>query len=185
MPEFGETSKGAAEEFAALFHQRQREAAPLYHTILRPHRSSTPRAITIIVLLVSVMLTIPLGAFLGQIAWWVLFAFCLAALGALSIALTRNHLEGEKRSEELWIWKDLVYLTHQKPDGTRLIWATHPSEMKARLVDTPKMQNYLVLHSPARDAELGSFLTPEERQCLHKQITSKLAEIRFERTDEP
>jgi uncharacterized membrane protein len=152
----------------------QTTAEPLIRLDIWPHRSMPNKGFKAAIWLMFLAGCLPVLAFIGTAAFWVLLAGLLITLAALWTALRlsdREHLR-----EELLIWPDKVTLTHWTAKGLRKDWQANPYWTKLHLrADGGPVEQYLTLHSSATDngraVELAAFLSPEERQTLYHDLT--------------
>jgi uncharacterized membrane protein len=146
---------------------------PLLALTLRPHRSLTPRGGTGVLALVAVGLALPLLPLVGSAAAWGLLPFLVGALVALYLAIRRNTLDG-RLTEELRLWPDLITVVRREPGGAVRRWHANPFWVQARLHDRARVEKYLTLKGGGREIELGAFLSPGEREALHRDISAAL-----------
>ncbi|MBT8423965.1 MAG: DUF2244 domain-containing protein [Silicimonas sp.] len=137
---------------------------------LWPHQSLTPRGFTWFIGTTAVMLTLPLLAVLGSAVAWVLMPFFLIAIAAVwrAIMANRDHLS---LHEELTLTSDTLRLQHSPHRGPVLEWEANPHWVSVALHKDGPVENYLTLRGGGREVEIGSFLTPEEREALYLELT--------------
>lgn len=176
MPDPGGRTKGAGAEAPAPDPFR-REDPPLMWVTLRPNRSLTPTLGTGLMGLLAAGLALPLVALAGHPAAWGMLPFLVAALAALFIALRRNQRDGDL-SEELKLWDDLVTVVRREPRGRVLTWHANPFWVRIRLYPDARLENYLTLQGNGREIELGAFLSPDERESLHRDLQAVMSRIR-------
>lgn len=127
--------------------------------------------------IVAVGLAVPLVPLIGTKAGLGLVPFSLAALVALYLALRRSYFDG-RLTEELRLWPDLIAVERREPGGAVLRWQANPFWVQAELSDRGPVEHYLTLKGGGREIELGAFLSPEERQTLHRELGAALAKLR-------
>ena len=149
---------------------------PLHSFTLRPHRSLSPEGFVVVMAGTAIMLSIPLMAFLGTLAWWGLLPHLLAALGLLWYLMQRNTADGALR-EELKIWSDLVTVYRFNPRKPDQFWQANPYWIKVNIRENPHVKHYLTLSGSGREIELGAFLSPEERLDLRNRIEDALRSL--------
>jgi len=140
---------------------------------LWPHQSMTPQGFTWFIGATAVMLTLPLFAVLGSAVAWVLMAFFLATIAAVWRAIMANRRDRSLR-EELTLSPSELALRHIPPSGPALDWSANPHWVTVTLRHDGPVKNYLTLRGAGREVELGSFLTPEERQTLYTELSPLL-----------
>jgi uncharacterized membrane protein len=151
-------------------------AGPLLALTLWPNRSLTPSGSAGFLLLLAGCLSIPLIPLLGSAAAWALLPFLIAVLVAVYAALRRNFADG-CLTEELTLWPDLITVVRREPRGTVRRWHADPRLVTVRLSQDARIEQYLTLKGNGREIELGAFLSPEERQELHREITDALRRL--------
>ncbi|MEL6284027.1 MAG: DUF2244 domain-containing protein [Pseudomonadota bacterium] len=147
---------------------------PLYDVTLWPHRSLSPRGFRLVMLVAAVGVCIPLIPIVGTNAAWVIAGFLLFDLALLYGMLQLTYRSGRVR-EHVRIWPDRVQVERIEPNGRRREWSANPQWVRVELVDTKRIEKYLILASSGREIELGAFLTPGERSDLAREIRQALA----------
>ena len=127
--------------------------------------------------LLALGLAIPLVPLAGTKAAWGMLPFLLAALVALYFAFRRSYDDG-RLCEELRLWPDLIAVERREPRGRVLRWQANPFWVRLRLRDDARIEKYLTLEGGGREIELGAFLSPGEREDLHRQIGAALDRLR-------
>jgi len=140
---------------------------------LWPHQSMTPRGFTWFMGLTSALLALPLVALLGSPVVWVLMAFFLATLGGVWWALRAN-VTARQRREALTMAPGRVHLAHLPARGPALEWEANPHWVTVHLREDGPVEKYLTLRGNGREVELGSFLSPEEREGLFSDLSRLL-----------
>ncbi|MDJ1007742.1 MAG: DUF2244 domain-containing protein [Paracoccaceae bacterium] len=140
---------------------------------LWPHQSMTPRGFTWFIGATAALLALPLIALLGSPVVWVLLAFFLATLAALWWALSANVAARHSR-EALTVSPDRMHLAHLPARGPALEWEANPHWVTVHLHQDGPVEKYLTLRGNGREVELGSFLSPEEREGLFEDLTRLL-----------
>ena len=154
----------------------ERADPPLMALTLWPHRSLTRRGATGILALVAGGLAMPLLMLHGSAVGWGMLPFMVAALLALDWGLRRNEFDG-RITEELRLWPDLITVTRREPRGTVRRWHANPFWVQARIVENARIEKYLTLKGNGREIELGAFLSPWERETLHRDLTAALVRL--------
>lgn len=154
-----------------------RPDSPLFERHLHAHRSLSNRGFAVTILFTASALCIPLLAFLGTFALWTLLPFLGAALAALWYFIRRNDHDGTL-GEHIRLWPDLIAVHRQNPRAPDQFWHANPYWVTVHMQDSKTVENYLTLTGGARDIELGSFLTPDARADLYRDLTKALASLR-------
>ena len=151
---------------------------PLARLTLWPHQSMTASGFVTFIGVTAGMLAVPLLAVLGSPVAWVLMLFFLAAIAGVWWAIMANRAQ-QRRHEELAIWSDRMRLAHVAPKRAPLEWEANPHWVRVSLRENGgPVEKYLTLKGGDREVELGAFLSPEEREALHDELTRLLARLR-------
>ena len=67
-----------------------------------------------------------------------------------------------------------MHLAHIPWKGPKLEWEANPHWVSVKLRNDGPVERYLTLRGGGREVELGSFLTPEERESLHADLNRRL-----------
>jgi uncharacterized membrane protein len=152
--------------------------APVARLTLWPHQSMTAGGFVTFIGVTAGMLAVPLVTVLGSPVAWVLMLFFLAAIAGIWWAIMANRAQ-QSLHEELAIWPDRLRLEHVAPRRAPLEWEANPYWVRVHLRDKGgPVENYLTLEGSDREVELGAFLSPEEREALHGELTRLLARLR-------
>lgn len=141
---------------------------------LWPHQSMTPGGFTWFIGSTAVLLTVPLFAVLGSAVAWVLMVFFVSAVWGVWRAIMANKRD-RSLHEELHLTETRVDLTHTPATGAPLAWEANPHWVTVNLRNDGPVEKYLTLRGGGREVELGSFLTPEEREGLYEDLSRRLA----------
>ena len=153
-------------------------AAPVARLTLWPHQSMTASGFATFIGVTAAMLAVPLVAVLGSPVAWVLMVFFLAALAGVWWAIMANRAQ-QSLHEELSVWPDRIRLAHVAPRRAPLEWEANPHWVRVTLRDKGgPVEKYLTLKGSDREVELGAFLSPEEREALHEDLTRLLARLK-------
>lgn len=142
-----------------------------------PHQSLTASGFTWFIGLTAALLTLPLMVLLGTTLVWIFMLFFVATLAAIWHAIMHNRAD-LSILEELSLWPDRLNLTQSRPRSPVLEWEAQPYWVEVRLRHDGPVENYLTLSGGGREVELGAFLSPEERETLHGELTEKLSALR-------
>lgn len=141
------------------------------------HRSLTPRGFVWFMGITAASALFPLGALIGSRALLVVLGFFVAIIGALWWAIERNYHMSNRR-EILTLSPDSARLIHYRPGQAPQEWQANPFWVTPILHRGHKIRHYLTLRGGPREVELGVFLTAEERQELHAELTARLTQLR-------
>ena len=141
---------------------------------LWPHQSMTPGGFSWFIGSTALLLTLPLFAVLGSAVAWVLMAFFAAAIWGVWKAIMANKRD-RSLHEELHLTDTRVDLTHTPVNGAPKAWEANPHWVTVNLRNDGPVEKYLTLRGNGREVELGSFLTPEEREGLYEDLSRRLA----------
>ena len=106
-------------------------------------------------------------------AFWGLLPFMALAFWGIFYAIRRNGRD-LRINETLWIWRDEVRVERREPNGQILRWQSEPRDVRVRVYEDGKVEDYLTLSGAGREIELGAFLAPEERVSLSEEIEQAL-----------
>lgn len=154
-----------------------RSEPPVLTVTLWPNRSLTSRGGAWIIGVATAGMALPLLALGGTAAGWGLMPFPIAALLGLYFAIRRNCLDG-RMTEELRLWPDLITVVRRDPSGGVRSWQANPFWVRLRLIEDAHVEKYLTLEGNGREIELGSFLSPWERETLYNELRTALARLR-------
>lgn len=152
---------------------------PAYSLTLRPHNSMTPQGFVVFIAATAVLLAFPLGSLLGTAALWVMLPFLLGALALAWVMIRASVSRRDALFETLEIWEGRMTLLRHEPSGRELSWEGNPYWVRVRLHEKGgPVPNYVTLTGGPRDVELGSFLSPEEREALADDLDRALDRMR-------
>ena len=119
--------------------------------------------------LTALLLTLPLLAVLGSPVVWVLLIFFVAAVLGIWRAIMANRRH-RSLHEVLTVDETRIRLQHVPPKGEPLNWEANLYWTTLQLRKDGPVEDYLTLKGEGREVELGTFLTPEERQELFQEL---------------
>ncbi len=151
---------------------------PLFETSLWPHRSLPRKGFVWLIGMLCALVLIPMLAFLGHRALWVILIMVMICIGALWYFIERNYTDGTVH-ENIKIWHDLITVERVNPRAPDQHWQANPHWVELHIKDTKETQSYLTVTGGNREIELGAFLTPAERIDLRYRLEK---EIRAART---
>lgn len=118
----------------------------------------------------------PLLAVLGSSVMWALLPFLILALGALIFALDRNRRDNQV-IETLSLNDTEIALTRRAKNQRDQVWTCNRYWTRVDLHDTDgPVPNYVTLSGNGRTAEIGAFLSEDERQDLFNELVRILHE---------
>lgn len=163
----------AADDSAAFFAATSRPDTPLFDKKIHPHRSMNATGFAWLIGLVAFGFSLPMAALIGKVAIWGLFPFVMVTLLALYYFVMRNYADAELH-EHIRIWPDLIAVQRHNPRKPDQYWHANPYWISIKMVDTKTLENYITLSGGPREIELGSFLSPDERITLFRDIDDGL-----------
>jgi uncharacterized membrane protein len=174
MPEPGDIRAAPAAAAADPF---ARTDPPLLTLTLWPHRSLSRRGFAGVIALVSAGIAMPLLPLIGSRAAWGLLPFLMIAPAGLYAALRRSYIDG-RITETLRLWPDLITVERREPRGAVRRWHADPFWVRLQIFDDDRVEKYLTLTGNGREIELGAFLSPPEREALHRDLAAALGRLR-------
>ncbi len=148
----------------------------LFEAELRPHRSLSPVGFWLLMAAVSAVCFTAGLAFLAVGAWPV-FGFLGLDVALLYVAFRLNYRSGRLVETIHLDRKDLV-VTRSFPNGRIREWRFAPYWVRVTLDEPLRHESQLVLSSHGRHVDIGSFLTPEERDEVTTALRTALAQWR-------
>lgn len=172
----GGTGTGAGAAAAAPDPFARRDP-PILRLTLWPNRSMSRAGSGWLLGLAAAGLSAPLFGLAGTRAAWGMLPFLVGALLLLYWAVRRSYLDG-RLTEELRLWPDLITVVRREPRGQVRRWHANPFWVRIRLHEDARIEKYLTLEGNGRCIELGAFLSPGEREVLHRDLVRALADLR-------
>ena len=115
-------------------------------------------------------MTIPMLALLGSASFWGVVPFCLFTLLLLYLSLRKNYDDG-KIIDRLLVWADLITVERVEVNKSIKKWEAIPYWSTVNLYkENGPVDKYLTLKGNGREIELGSFLSPEEREKIYSLL---------------
>jgi len=90
----------------------------------------------------------------------------------------RLHDRESRRAEFVRLDRDGLTVRRLEPDGTSRSWHFEPYWLRVSIEAVGRHDRRLVLRSHGRQLEIGTFLTPDEREELARALESALREHR-------
>tara|TARA_B100000029_G_scaffold442669_1_gene461230 strand:+ start:349 stop:711 length:363 start_codon:yes stop_codon:yes gene_type:complete len=108
-------------------------------------------------------------------------AFIIVPFSLISIALLfllgeKNFQDG-KLTEKLEIFPENIILRRIESTGKIRTWSANPFWTKVNFYENAPIENYLTLRGIGKEVEIGSFLTPKERESLRHIIEDTLHKL--------
>jgi uncharacterized membrane protein len=153
------------------------QAKPIFAATLTPHRSLSPTGKRIVIGLVAALALVPGIVFYIAGAWPVVGFMGLDVL-AIWIALTVSMRAG-KQQEVVSLWPGALELKKIDAKGEEQILTFVPGNVRF-VIDRDFNERVQALWLRERDArvQLGSFLSPEEKQSFSKAFGAALRKAR-------
>ena len=153
-------------------HDHQDIARIRFSRVLRPHRSSSERAIKTVTGFV-LCLFIPTGTVFLISGAWPVFGFMGIEVAALTFALRYNHKIGSA-FEAITISDKEFRLSRVDHWGKRAHWSFQPQWLRVRIDATSKQ---LIAGTHGRHVVIGKFLTLDERESLCEVLQSEIRRL--------
>lgn len=148
----------------------------VFEAELRPHRSLSPLGFWLLMATVSVVCFTAGLVFLAVEAWPV-FGFLGLDVALLYLAFRLNYRSG-RLVETICLNDQELVITRRFPNGQIREWRFVPYWVQVSLETPLRHDSRLVLSSHGRHIQLGSFLTPEERQEVAGELRTALVRWR-------
>jgi uncharacterized membrane protein len=149
------------------------------HLRLSPNRSLPREGFVTFIGVTCALIGLPMLGLLGTPAlWWVLLFFCIVVWGVW-YALQRNNAERGRLHEDLTLTADRLLLVRHNPRGPVQNWEANPYWLQLNLKKSGgPVENYITLNGAGRAVELGSFLSPDERDQVFAELSLAIARMR-------
>ena len=102
--------------------------------------------------------------------------FSLISISLLYLFGERNFRDG-KLEEKLEIFPKKIILQRVDPAGRIRSWSANPFWIQVNYYKNGPIENYLTLRGNGKEVEVGSFLTPKERENLKHLIEDTLHKL--------
>ena len=144
---------------------------------LWPHRSLTRRGFVGFIAVTAVLISVPLIGLIGQPVLWGLLPFLLATIAGIWIALRKSERDREI-IEVLTLTETSASLTRSGPKRQIQTWEANRYWVQPILhASSGPVPQYLTLRGGPREVELGAFLTEDERQRLHADLSTRMRQV--------
>jgi uncharacterized membrane protein len=144
----------------------------LYDAELAPHCSLPPRGFAVLMLVLAGANGTVGMAFVLRGAWPVTPFFGLDLL-LVYLAFRMSYRQARRR-EALRLTEENLTVERTDPKGGRRHWHFHPFWLRVVLEEKDEHSNRLVLASHGRSLVVGSFLGPDERRDVARDLTDAL-----------
>lgn len=151
-----------------------------FSRVLRPHRSSSERAIRIVTLFV-LFLFIPTGTAFLVVGAWPVFGFMGLEVAALIFALRYNHKVGSA-FEAISISERTFKVSKVDHWGKRKHWTFQPQWLQVRIDGTSKQ---LIAGTHGKRIVIGKFLNEDEREDLCEVLKEEIRRLQDLRHQTP
>ena len=148
------------------------DSPPQFDAVLHPHRSLTPNAFLIVMILVG-GISFAGGMVFVLMGAWPVFGFMGLDALAIYIAFKRNFRDG-RRYERVRISDGTLELLRVTPEGEETRSVFQPYWTKV-LIDA---EGCLVLRSHGKSTEFGRFLVEEEKESFRAALDRALRSAR-------
>jgi len=166
----------AEAQASAFFTATDRLDPPLFEICAQPLKSLPNKGFAWLIALLAVGFSLPLMALLGTNALWMLLPHLALVLGLLWYFIRRNDRDHDIY-DHIRLWPDLLVVHRHNPRSRDQYWNANPYWVRLKLRNTHSHENYLTITGGAREIELASFLSPEQRLALKQQIETALKTI--------
>lgn len=150
-------------------------AAPgsvLFDARLCPHQSLSSAGFRLLMTVLAAAF-LAIGAVFFFAGAWPVIGFCGLEL-ALVYLFFRLNFRDLRRYETIRLTDTELEVRRVAPDGSAERVSFQPYWLKVALENAPGRSSRLVLSSHGRELDVGSFLTPEEREDLARALTDAL-----------
>jgi uncharacterized membrane protein len=148
------------------------EQSPLLDVVLRPAPPMSPRALSIILGIVTLMNAAFAIYFVSRGAW-PMMPFMGADIALLAWAF-RASTRAAKREEHVVLTPSLLNIVRRSPDGAVSEVNLNPYWVRVDMADPPEHASQLTLWSHGKGVRVGSFLPPQERASFAERLKSAL-----------
>ncbi|GHA23193.1 membrane protein [Devosia pacifica] len=151
--------------------------APLFAAELTPHRSMNARGLRIVVVLFALLSALP-GLVFFSLGAWPIVGFMGLDIVAMAVALWFSFDRG-KRKERVTLWSEQLEIVSFDAKGRESRQQFDPLTVKLVLDrDINEKTTALRLRAPDREAEIGAFLSQEDKTSFSKAFGSALRKAR-------
>lgn len=146
---------------------------------LWPHRSLPRRGFAAMILMAFLLGTIPLYGLLGTVLLWGILPFILAVVGALWWGLEKSYRDGDILETLTLRPNNILELRHMAANGAEYQWDCNAYWARAEMhVSGGPVPFYVTMTGNGRVAEIGRFLSEDERKELFVELTRTLDDLR-------
>lgn len=152
------------------------EQIPLLDVVLRPAPPMSPRALFIILGIVTLINAAFAIYFVARGAW-PMMPFMGADILLLAWAF-RASTRAAKREEHVVLTPSLLNIVRKSPEGAVSEVTLNPYWVRVDIADPPEHASQLTLWSHGKGIRLGSFLPPQERASFAERLKFALRAAR-------
>jgi len=152
------------------------EQIPLLDVVLRPAPPMSPRALSIILGIVTALNAAFAIYFVSRGAW-PMMPFMGADILLLAWAF-RASTRAAKREEHVVLTPSRLDIARKSPDGAVSEVTLNPYWVRVDIADPPEHASQLTLWSHGKGVRVGSFLPPQERASFAERLKSALRTAR-------
>jgi uncharacterized membrane protein len=146
-----------------------------HHIQLAPHCSLTPRGAWLFFASMCCA-TFGVAAVATALGFWPVLPFAGAEMLLLGWAL-KNNMARRFASERIHISDDTVVIEYASGTPRRIEFPRHWARVKIRHPKSPLHRSHLVVESHGRAAEVGEFLTEEERRHVAAELRRLIGDM--------
>jgi uncharacterized membrane protein len=147
-----------------------------FDAVLHPHTSLGPRAFLLLMAVLGFISFIA-GISFVMIGAWPVFGFIGLDIALVYMAFRINYT-GARRYETLKLTESTLTVEQFSPHGKCQSWQFQPYWLQVDMEDPPQPDSPLTLRSHGEALEIGSFLTPGEKQNLAITLRTELDRLR-------
>jgi uncharacterized membrane protein len=146
-----------------------------HHIDLAPHCSLTPRGAWLFFASVCVT-TFGVASVATALGFWPVLPFAGAEMLLLGWAL-KNNMARRFERETVDISEREIVIEYARGTPRRIVFPRHWARVKIRRPKSPLHRGQLVIESHGRAAEIGQFLTEEERRHLAADLRRLIGDM--------
>ena len=148
----------------------------LFDARLSPHRSLSPVGFRMLMAAIAAAL-LGVGAVFFAAGAWPVIGFCGLELALVYLFFQLNFRD-LRRYETIRLTDAALEVRRVAPDGSAELVSFQPYWLKVTVENSPGRSSRLVLSSHGRALDVGSFLSPEEREDLARALGDALGRRR-------
>ncbi len=167
----------------AICQGMQEQDLPLFHAVVRPHRSLSPRGLRILIIAIcaaSLMIS-TLFFFAGA---WPILGFCGAEI-ALAVALLRLNAKRARRSETITLTPGEIQVSRRDEKGRQTVRNLRAAWLNVVLEERLARVPGLFLRNRGEQEEVAREIGEEEKRALAARLSDALHGLRHPQFDNP